>query len=172
MNEGIRANVVRVIGLNGEALGTLTTQDALRTARRLGTDLIEISPHASPPVCRLISVGKFRYQLRKKQQQDRPKSKHTLVKEVKLTPNISGGDYDTKLRRVLGFLGQGNQVRITVKFRGRELRRKDIGLGLLERVGKDLAKQEEVEFTKKEEEKCVSALASPNRKSKMPKVPK
>ncbi|AGO28288.1 translation initiation factor [Candidatus Tremblaya phenacola PAVE] len=145
----------------------MPTSDALRISRKLGSDLIEISSSTTnPPVCRIMSVGKFRYQLRKKQQQDKQKHKRIQSKEVKLTPNIRGADFDTKLRKMVAFLTKGKLVKITIRFKGRELRHKGIGLDLLERIGRALTKTGEVEFVRKEEERSVWALASPNTKSR------
>lgn len=157
---------VRVIGLNSESLGVMTLREALNVARRYQTDLIEINPHSTPSVCRLIDVGKFKYQLQKKQQKDKHRQKSSQVKEVKLTPNIGREDYATKLRRMLDFISKGSQVKVIVRFRGREACHKSIGLELLERVSNDLARQESVEFVKKEEERNISILVSLNRKSK------
>jgi translation initiation factor IF-3 len=147
----------------------MPTSDALRISKKLGTDLIEISSDTTnPPVCRIMSVGKFRYQLRKKQQQDKQKHKRIRTKEVKLTPNIRGTDYNTKLRKMMAFITKGHLVKITIRFKGRELRHKGIGLDLLERIGRALTKAGEVGFVRKEEERSVWALASPDPKNRHP----
>jgi translation initiation factor IF-3 len=137
-NEGIRVREVRLVDANGAQLGVVLIEQALRLAREQGFDLVEVAPTAKPPVCRIMDFGKFLYQQKKKAQESRKKQKVFQVKEVKFRPNIDDHDYDFKLRNALRFLGEGDKVKATVQFRGREMARTDLGYTLLDRVAKDI----------------------------------
>ncbi len=135
-NERIRAPEVRVIGHDGKQVGILNTRDALRLAQQQGLDLIEVSPGTRPPVCRITDYGKFMYDQGKKQKDHKP---HTSkLKEVKFRPRIEQHDYDTKLRHAEEFLYEGNKVKLTLSFRGREMEHKDLGFDMIKRVLADL----------------------------------
>ena len=158
-NERIEAAVVRVIGANNEFAGTMKLKDALLLAKKLKTDLVEMSSSGTVAVCKLMSLGKFKYQAQKNQQRERPKHKNAPLKEIKLTPNIGKEDYETKLRQSLELLKRGNRVKIIIRFRGRELCHKSLGMKLLDRIEASILKLGSVEFQRKEEERCVYALA-------------
>ena len=128
-----------MIDANGDQVGIVSIPDALRRARDQGLDLVEVAAAAKPPVCRVMDFGKFLYQQKKKAQEARKKQKTFQVKEVKFRPNIDEHDYGVKLRNLLRFLGEGDKVKATVQFRGREMARTELGFRLLERVGRDIA---------------------------------
>lgn len=134
-----------MIDEDGTQVGVVRTDEARRLARERGLDLVEVAPGARPPVCRVMDFGKFLYQQKKKHQEARKKQKTFDVKEVKFRPNIDVHDYDVKMKRLLGFLGEGNKVKATVQFRGREMARKDLGFTLLDRVKADIGDQGVVE---------------------------
>lgn len=134
VNEQIRARQVRVINDEGEQLGIMTPQDALKEAQEQGLDLVEVAPKADPPVCRLIDYGKFRYR-QSKRAKEAKKHQHTItVKEIKYRPKIDDHDFDYKTKHVREFLSEGNKVKITVMFRGREMAHPEFGRKILERV--------------------------------------
>jgi translation initiation factor IF-3 len=138
---------VRLIDANGAQLGIILIDEALRLAKEQGFDLVEVAPTARPPVCRIMDFGKFLYQQKKKTQESRKKQKTFQVKEVKFRPNIDDHDYDFKLRNLLRFLGEGDKVKATVQFRGREMARTDLGYTLLDRVTKDVGEHGVIEAT-------------------------
>lgn len=133
-NTDIRAPEVRLIDVEGEQLGIVKIQEALRQAEEVGLDLVEISPNAKPPVCRLMDYGKFRYQEQKRQQEARAKQKVIQLKEVKFRPATDEGDFQVKLRNVKRFLTDGDKVKVSLRFRGREMAHQELGLQMLHRV--------------------------------------
>ena len=133
MNHKIRIPQIRVITDDGKMLGIMSPQEAMKIAKGEGLDLVEISPHAKPPVCKIIEYGKYKYEQSKKNSTP----KKTKFKEIKFRPRIDENDYNVKLKKILKFLGEGNQVRIAVEFRGREMQYKEQGRALLERVISD-----------------------------------
>lgn len=135
-NDRIRASEVRVIGPNGNQIGVMSTRDALKLAKDAGLDLIEISPNAQPPVCRILDYGKYMYEQSKKTKDQ--KSSSSKQKEVKFRINIDQHDYVTKLKRAEGFLSKGNKLKITLMLRGREMEHADIGFEIVRRAIKDL----------------------------------
>jgi len=135
MNERIRISQIRVIGEDGKMLGIMSPQEALKIAKSVGLDLIEIVPTAKPPVCKIIEYGKYKYEQSKKQNSS--SSNKTKFKEIKFHPRIDEHDYQTKLKKICQFLEKGNQVRIAVEFRGREMQYKELGSELLDRVISD-----------------------------------
>lgn len=132
MNERIRISQIRVIGEDGKMLGIMSPQEALKIAKNVGLDLIEIVPTARPPVCKIIEYGKYKYEQSKKQSSST--TKKTKFKEIKFHPRIDEHDYQTKHKKICEFLEKGNQVRIAVEFRGREMQYKNLGSELLDRV--------------------------------------
>ena len=131
LNEDIRDKEVRLIGSGGEQLGIMSSEDALRIADEKGMDLVKISPQAKPPVCKLMDYGKFRFEQGKREKEAR-KNQHVVeIKEVRMSPGIDIGDFNTKLRNAQKFLAEGNRVKVTVRFRGREMAHTDIGRKLL-----------------------------------------
>ena len=170
-NEGIRSREVRLIGAEGEPLGVVAMQEALQKARDAALDLVEIAPTATPPVCRIMNFGKFIYQQKKKQADSKKKQKTTQVKEVKFRPNIDDHDYDFKLRNAMRFLGEGDKVKATVQFRGREMARTDLGYNLLNRVAKDVGEAGIVETTPEMAGNRMHLILAPGAKPKPKKVP-
>ena len=144
-NAEINSPQIRVIGPNGEQVGIMTVQDALRSAEGSGLDLVEVAPGAEPPVCRIMDYGKFVFEQNKKAQSARRKQKQIQVKEVKFRPGTEEGDYQVKLRNLIKFLTQGDKAKITLRFRGREMVHQEIGMELLKRVQQDLEEHGSVE---------------------------
>ena len=145
INRAITAQQVRLIDQNGEALGIVNIRSALAKADEVGLDLVEVSPNAVPPVCKIIDYGKLKYELQKKKAEAKKKQKVIEVKEVKFTPAIGEHDYQVKLNSITKFIKEGNKVKITLKFRGRELSRQEFGVKLLNRLIDDVK-----EFAKSE----------------------
>src|SRR5947209_18112612 len=146
MNERIRAREVRVIGDEGEQIGMLPPCEALQIAREKNLDLVEISPTAQPPVCRIMDYGKFLYQQEKKEREAKKHQKQIVVKEVKFRINVDDHDYETKKNHVLRFLDEGDKVKATIFFRGREMTRTNLGRQILERLLTDVSERCIVEF--------------------------
>lgn len=139
INEEIRVKEVRLIDQDGEQAGIVSIQEALQKAEEAELDLVEISPNAEPPVCRIMNYGKFLYEKDKAAKEQKKKQKVVQVKEIKFRPGTDEGDYQVKLRSLIRFLEDGDKAKITVRFRGREMAHQDIGLDVLERVKNDLA---------------------------------
>jgi len=137
INEKIRAKTIRLIGSEGQQLGVMSKKEGLELAEKESLDLVEVAPGADPPVCRIIDYGKFKYAQGKKEKSGKKKQKNSGMKEVKLRPNIGDHDYDFKVKNLCKFLKDGNQVKVTVMFRGREMRYVELGRKLLDRVIKD-----------------------------------
>jgi len=144
-NEFITAPKVRVIDENGENLGVLLTPEAIEQAAAVGLDLVEVSPNADPPVAKFLDVGKFKYEAQKKANAARKSQRTQEIKEIKMRPNIDDHDYDVKMRSVQKFLGEGDKVKVTLRFRGRELAHGELGMRLLERVQADVTETAKVE---------------------------
>lgn len=138
LNEAITYPEVRVIDQDGEQLGILTSEEALAKAQEAGLDLVEVSPNAEPPVCRIMDFGKFRFENSKQKQGAKKKQKRTQVKEIKFRPRTEIGDYNTKLNKLRKFLEDGDKTKVTMRFRGREFAHQDLGMDLLKRVVADL----------------------------------
>ncbi|RUO79240.1 translation initiation factor IF-3 [Pseudidiomarina taiwanensis] len=138
INDEIRVNEVRLIGVEGDQIGVVSIQEALSAADEAGVDLVEISPNAEPPVCRLMDYGKFLYEKAKSQKEQKKNQKQIQVKEVKFRPGTDEGDYQVKLRNLTRFLEGGDKTKVTVRFRGREMAHQELGIELLERVKTDL----------------------------------
>lgn len=138
INREIRAPKVRVISSTGEQVGIMTPRDAIKKAEDEGLDLVEIAPNATPPVCKIIDYGKFRYDQTKREKESKKASHQIKVKEVKVKPNINEHDLQTKMRHAKDFLEKGNKVKVTCMFRGREMAHKDIGERLIRKIVEDL----------------------------------
>ncbi|MCX7864187.1 MAG: translation initiation factor IF-3 [Novosphingobium sp.] len=138
-NSSIVAEKVRVIDENGENLGVMYTAEAIEQAAAVGLDLVEISPNADPPVCKFLDVGKFRYEAQKKANAARKSQKTQEIKEIKMRPNIDDHDYEVKMRSVNRFIEHGDKVKVTLRFRGRELAHQQLGMNLLKRIQEDVA---------------------------------
>jgi len=163
MNERIRAREVRVIGAEGEQVGIMTPFDALKMAREKNLDLVEISPTAQPPVCRIMDYGKFLYQNEKREREAKKKQKVITVKEVKFRINVDDHDYDTKKNHVLRFLDEGDKVKATIFFRGREMTRQGLGREILERLIKDVQHKGLVEFRPRQEGNTLHLILAPKK---------
>jgi translation initiation factor IF-3 len=149
-----------VIGENGENLGVMSRRDALRAAEDVGLDLVEISPGAVPPVVKILDYGKFKYEAQKKRNEARKNQKIIEVKEIKMRPNIDDHDYDVKMRSVNKFLNEGDKVKVTMRFRGREMAHQDIGMNVLMRVKDDVEEVAKVEqYPKLEGRQMVMVIA-------------
>ena len=160
INGEIRVNEVRLIGIEGEQLGIVKIAQALEMAEEHDIDLVEISPTAVPPVCRLMDYGKFRYQEQKRQQEARAKQKVVQLKEVKFRPGTDEGDYNVKLRNVRRFIEDGDKVKVSLRFRGREMAHQELGMRVLERVRDDVEEICQVEsFPRLEGRQMVMVLA-------------
>ncbi len=138
LNELITHEEIRLVGLEGEALGIVSLNEALDAAEKEGVDLVEISPTAKPPVCRVMDYGKFLYEKSKELKEQRKKQKQIQVKEIKFRPGTDEGDYQVKLRNLRRFLEGGDKTKVTLRFRGREMAHQELGLNLLNRVKTDL----------------------------------
>lgn len=160
-NEGITVKEVRLILSNGNNIGVVPTRQAIARAKEEGLDLVEISPNSVPPVCKILDFGKYKYELQKRKNEAKKKQKVVEVKELKLTPMIDTHDYDVKLKAAQKFLSQGNKVKFTLKFRGRELSYQDQGLDVLNRIKADLAEIGKVEQEPKLEGKAMGMLIGP-----------
>jgi len=141
----IQAEKVRVIDENGENLGVMYTNEAIEQANELGLNLVEVSPGADPPVCKFLDVGKHRYEAQKKANAARKTQKTQQIKEIKMRPNIDDHDYDVKMRSVTKFLEEGDKVKMTLRFRGREMAHQELGMNLLNRVRDDTAEIAKIE---------------------------
>ncbi len=144
-NQFIASPKVRVIDENGENLGVMYTREAIEQAADVGLDLVEISPNADPPVAKFLDIGKFKYEAQKKANAARKSQKTQEIKEIKMRPNIDDHDYDVKMRAMHKFIGEGDKVKVTLRFRGRELAHGQIGMKLLQRVQEDMAEEAKVE---------------------------
>ncbi|WP_407333198.1 translation initiation factor IF-3 [Enterovibrio sp. 27052020O] len=140
LNDEIRGvSEVRLTGLDGEAVGVVSIEDALAAAQDAGVDLVEISPNAEPPVCRVMDYGKFIYEKSKATKEQKKKQKVIQVKEIKFRPGTDIGDYQVKLRNLVRFIEEGNKVKVTIRFRGREMAHQEIGVDVLNRLKEDTA---------------------------------
>lgn len=155
---------VRVSGPNNEPIGVLSLTEALRMAGDLDVDLVEISPTAVPPVCRLMDYGKFKYQEQKKAAEAKSKQKVIEVKEIKFRPGTDDGDYNIKLRNIKRFLDEGDKCKITLRFRGREITHQEIGMALLQRIRDELADLIVVEQFPKLEGRQMVMMIAPGKK--------
>jgi len=161
VNRQIDAMRVRLIGADGEAVGVVHIREALAAAEEASLDLVEISPNAEPPVCKLLDYGKYKYEQQKKKNEARKKQKVIEVKEIKLRPNIDDNDYNIKLRNARRFIDDGDKVKVTMRFRGREMAHQDIGMGVLNRVRDELDPIAKVEQMPKMEGRQMVMVMSP-----------
>lgn len=161
VNEEIRAREVQLIDKDGQNRGAMPASQALQIAAEAGLDLVEIAPNASPPVCKLLDFGKFKYQEQKKAAEARKKQKIVEVKEIKLRPMIDDHDYDVKMRSMRRFFEEGDKVKVTLRFRGREMAHQELGLQLLDRVKGDIAELAKVEQEAKLEGRQMVMVLAP-----------
>lgn len=160
INEEIRVPQVRLIDQHGEMLGVMSAREALIRAYDVGLDLVEISPNAVPPVCKILDYGKYKYEQQKKANEARKKQKVVEIKEIKVRPNIDDHDYDVKMRQMKSFIAEGDKVKVTLRFRGREMAHQDLGAKVLERIRNELAETTKVEqFPRLENRQMIMVLA-------------
>ena len=161
VNREIKVPQVRLIDHVGEQIGIVTFDDALRRAGDVGLDLVEIAPTASPPVCKILDVGKLKYQEQKKRSEARKKQKTIEIKEIKIRPNIDNHDYDVKMRSAKRFIEDGDKVKVTLRFRGRELAHQELGARVLERIKEELDLIAKVEQMPKMEGRQMVMVVAP-----------
>ena len=161
INEEIRAREVRVNSATGESLGIMSLRDALQMAAEQQLDLVEVAPTAKPPVCRIMDFGKYRYEQQKREKEAKKKQKVVTVKEVKLRPNIEQHDFNVKLKNALRFIEDGDKVKVTIMFRGRELSHPDLGRQILIKMAEELKELVVVEREPKLEGKNMIMILSP-----------
>ncbi len=157
----ITAEKVRVIDDDGENLGVMFTREAIEQAASVGLDLVEVSPNADPPVCKFLDIGKFKYEAQKKANAARKSQRTQEIKEIKMRPNIDDHDYQTKMKKVVEFIGEGDKVKVTLRFRGRELAHQQLGMQLLVRVQEDMLELAKVEAHPRMEGRQMLMVLSP-----------
>ncbi|WP_167955598.1 translation initiation factor IF-3 [Sphingomonas jejuensis] len=160
-NEFIQSPKVRVIDDEGENLGVMFTREAMEQAAAVGLDLVEVSPNADPPVAKFLDIGKFKYENQKKANLARKSQKTQEIKEIKMRPNIDDHDYETKMKKIAEFIGEGDKVKVTLRFRGRELSHGQLGMQLLQRVQADTAEAAKVEMHPRMEGRQMLMVLSP-----------
>ncbi|HLW28041.1 MAG TPA: translation initiation factor IF-3 [Kiloniellales bacterium] len=161
VNDQIRIPNVRLIDENGDNVGVVATRDALLRAEDVGLDLVEISPMADPPVCKIMDYGKYKYEQQKRANEARKKQKIIEVKEIKMRPNINAHDYEVKMRSVSKFLSEGDKVKVTMRFRGREMAHQELGLALLNRVREEVGEAAKVEQFPRMEGRQMTMVMAP-----------
>jgi translation initiation factor IF-3 len=164
VNDRIRVPEVRLVGPNGEQVGIVRIDDALRLAQEADLDLVEVAPTARPPVCKLMDYGKFKYENAQKARETRRNQTNTVIKEMKLRPKIDAHDYETKKGHVVRFLKQGDKVKITIMFRGREQHRPELGFRLLQRLAGDVEELGFVESAPKQDGRNMIMVLGPHKK--------
>ena len=161
VNQNIRAEKVRLVDADGEMAGVVSVPEALRMAEEAGLDLVEVSPNADPPVCKILDYGKYKYEQQKKAAEARKKQKTVDVKEVKIRPGIEKHDYEVKMRNARRFIDSGDKVKVTLRFRGREMAHQDLGIQVLERIRDDLEEIAKVEQMPKMEGRQAIMVLQP-----------
>ena len=164
LNEDIEASLVRLVNYDGVQIGIVDLQQALDLAREKTLDLVEISPDAEPPVCKIMDYGKHVFDLKKKTALQRKKQKQTQVKEMKFRPGTDEGDYQIKLRNVIRFLENGDKAKVTLRFRGREMAHQDLGIAMVKRIEDDLQEIAQVEQYPKLEGRQMTMVFAPKSK--------
>jgi len=161
VNDQIDSEKVRVIDADGEMVGVISVEEGVELAFEVGLDLVEVSPHADPPVCKILDYGKFKYEAQKKANEARKKQKVIEVKEIKMRPGIDQHDYDVKMRAVRKFLENGDKVKMTIRFRGREMAHQDLGMKVLDRVRDELGEDIKVEQFPRTEGRLMTMVMAP-----------
>ena len=161
INEEIRAREIHLIDKDGANRGNVSVAEALQLAQEAGLDLVEISPNATPPVCKLLDFGKYKYQEQKKAAEARKKQKVVEVKEIKFRPMIDDHDYDVKMRSMIRFFEEGDKVKVTLRFRGREMAHQELGVKLLDRVKDDTIKVAKIEMDARFEGRQMVMVLAP-----------
>lgn len=160
----LKVEEIRLIGVDGEQIGVVSIAQAKVAAREAELDLVVISPTADPPVCRIMDLGKFQFEQRKKAAVAKKKQKQTQLKEIKLRPTTDEADYQVKLRSIFRFISEGDKVKITIRFRGREVSHNDLGMAILQRMIKDLEAEAAIEQAPKLEGRQMIMLVGPKKK--------
>lgn len=166
INQFITASEVRVVHDKKGSLGIMNIKDAIALAREEDSDLVEIVPNANPPVCKIINYGKYKFELQKKNKEAKKKQKLVQLKEIKMRPQISVHDYNFKMKHIREFLNEGNKVKITIMFRGREMAHTEFGHDLVDKIIKDLENEASTEKPPKMEGRNLSAVLNPVNKTK------
>jgi translation initiation factor IF-3 len=166
INEQITAPRVRLIGADNEQLGIVRREEALRIAQEASLDLVEVAPDANPPVCRLMDYGKFKYRESKKAHEAKLKQKQIQVKEIKIRPATDEGDYQIKLKNLFRFLEEGDKVKVTLRFRGREMAHPELGRAVLERIEQDIEGKGIIEQRPKLEGRQMVMVVAPDKSTK------
>jgi translation initiation factor IF-3 len=161
VNEDIEKEQVRVVDADGEMVGVISTAEGIEMAYEVGLDLVEVSPNADPPVCKILDYGKYKYETQKKANEARKKQKVIEIKEIKMRPGIDVHDYDVKMRAVKRFLGDGDKVKMTIRFRGREMAHQELGMNVLNRVREELAEEVKVELYPRMEGRMMTMVLAP-----------
>jgi translation initiation factor IF-3 len=169
INDRIRAREIRVIDENGEQMGILPPFEALRIARERGLDLVEVSPNAVPPVCRIQDYGRFLYEKEKSERAARKKQKVIVVKEVKFSVTVDEHDYQTKKNQAVRFLTEGDKVKASLRFRGRQMAHRELGYAIINRLIQDIGEAGIVEFMPRMEGTILHAIVAPTKKQEAPK---
>ena len=164
INEEIRDKELRVIGADGSQLGIMTSSDALALAEEKDLDLVKIAPNAVPPVCKIMDYGKFRFEQLKKEKEAKKNQKVVEIKEIRMSPSIDTNDFNTKVKSAVKFLNDGNRVKVTVRFRGREMAHQDLGAQIMERIRTDLAEEAQIEQNPKLEGRQMIMVLAPKKK--------
>ena len=161
VNESIESPTIRLVDADGEMVGVVSAAEGLEMAAEVGLDLVEISPNADPPVCKILDYGKYKYIEQKKRNEARKKQKVIEVKELKMRPGIEEHDYQVKMRSMMRFLGDGDKVKVTIRFRGREMAHQNLGVRVLERIQQDVDEVAKVEQFPKSEGRMMTMVIAP-----------
>lgn len=161
INRQISVPQVRLVDENGEMIGVVATAEAVRRAEAAGLDLVEVSPNAEPPVCKILDYGKYKYELQKKAHEARKKQKIIVVKEIQIRPTIEKNDFEVKVRNIHKFIDEGDKVRISLRFRGREITHNDIGFKLMQDVQEALGEKVKIESPPRLEGKQITMMVAP-----------
>jgi translation initiation factor IF-3 len=161
VNEQIASDPVRVVNADGEMVGVIPLKQGLEIAIEAGLDLVEVSPNADPPVCKVLDYGKYKYEAQKKANEARKKQKVIDVKEIKMRPGIDEHDYQVKMRSVRRFLDEGDKVKMTIRFRGREMAHQELGMKVLDRIRTEIEEQAKVEQTPRTEGRMMTMVLAP-----------
>ncbi|MEI8336001.1 MAG: translation initiation factor IF-3 [Actinomycetes bacterium] len=165
INDRIRAREVRLIGAEGEQLGTVALPDALRIAREAELDLVEVAPNNVPPVCKIMDFGRWQYEQEQRRKESRKKATNVVIKEMKFRPKIDIHDYTTKMRHVQKFLGDGNKVKLTIMFRGREMAHPELGRKILDQIATDVVDYAIVESAPRQDGRNMTMVLHPVKKA-------
>lgn len=161
INGNIRANKIRLIDADGELVGVVPVQEGIKRAEEVGLDLVEVSPNADPPVCKILDYGKFRYEAQKKAKAAKKNQKVVHVKEIKIRPNIEKHDYEVKMKSIRRFIEDGDKVKVSLRFRGREMAHQEIGMELLKKIQSELSEVTQTEYAPRMEGRQLIMILAP-----------